>query len=105
MFFDRPTHRYFSLLEALGQAAIATDASGLIVYWNEAAEDLYGFPREEAIGRNVLEGPPAAVSRTQAAEIMQTLANGEVWSGDFLVQARSGETFAASVTDIPLNPD
>src|SRR5215211_2433487 len=43
------------LLDAVGQAVIATDQQGKIVYWNRAAEELYGWSAEEAAGRSVLE--------------------------------------------------
>src|SRR5688572_10785667 len=103
--FDRPTRRYFDLLEALQQAVITTDASGTILHWSPAAETLYGWPMEEVLGRNVLEVTPSDVSRAQAGDIMNTLAAGEVWSGEFLVQRRDGKRFKASVTDVPLRDD
>jgi PAS domain S-box-containing protein len=34
------------LLDSLGQAVIATDLEGSIIYWNRAAEDLYGWSAE-----------------------------------------------------------
>ena len=38
------------LLDAVGQAIIATDPQGKIVYWNRAAEKLYGWSAEEVMG-------------------------------------------------------
>ena len=102
MNFDRTTRQYFHFLEALGQAVIATDVTGTITSWSRAAEALYGWKRDEVIGRNVLEVTPMEMSRAQGAEIMQTLARGELWSGEFQVRTRRGKTFAASVTDVPL---
>ena len=105
MNFDRTTERYFRFLEALGQAVIATDAAGVIVLWNAAAEALYGWRAKEVIGRNVLEITPMDVSRAQAEEIMQALGRGEIWSGEFQVRTRKGKSLIASVTDIPLLDD
>lgn len=99
---DRTTDRYFQLLEALGQAVIVTDPGGAIVVWSHAAEVLYGWSSKEVIGRNVLEVTPTEVSRDRGAEIMQTLARGELWSGEFQVRTRGGKPATASVTDIPL---
>ena len=39
------------LLDAMGDAVIATDLSGTIIYWNRFAETLYGWTREEAVGQ------------------------------------------------------
>ena len=43
------------LLEAVGQAVIATDLSGYITSWNSAAESLYGWSAAEAIGVNIVD--------------------------------------------------
>ena len=99
---DRTTDRYFQLLAALGQAVIVTDPHGVILQWSAAAKALYGWRADEVIGRNVLEVTPMDVSRAQGAEIMQTLARGELWSGEFQVRTRRGKPAMARVTDIPL---
>ena len=36
------------LLNALGEAVIATDAQGRIVVWNDSASRLYGYSEDEA---------------------------------------------------------
>ena len=41
------------LLDAVGQSIIATDLEGKVLYWNRAAEVLYGYSAEEALGRNL----------------------------------------------------
>lgn len=99
---DRTTDRYFQLLEALGQAVIVTDPDGVILLWSDAASSMYGLRAKEATGRNVLEVTPMEMSRAQGAEIMQVLARGELWSGEFQVKTRGGKEATASVTDIPL---
>jgi PAS domain S-box-containing protein len=102
---DRTTERYFQLLEAVGQAVIATDAAGAIILWSRAAEALYGWKAGEVMGRNVLEVTPMELSRSAGAEIMQALGRGELWSGEFQVRTRKGNQFTASVTDVPLMSD
>ena len=47
-----------SLLENAGEAVIATDLQGQIIYWNRAAEDLYGWAAAETLGRDI-SGYPA----------------------------------------------
>ncbi|MCX6641366.1 MAG: PAS domain-containing protein [bacterium] len=43
------------LLDALGEAVIATDPDGRVTYWNQTATDLYGWDETEALGRKFEE--------------------------------------------------
>lgn len=90
------------LLDAVGQAVIATDAAGVVTYMNRAAQALYGWSGEEARGRDVLEVTVPQVARDRAAEIMAQLTRGMSWSGEFLAQERSGRVFPAFVHDTPV---
>ena len=90
------------MLDSIGEAVIATDPAGKIVYVNHHTEVIYGWPRAEMIGKNVLEVIPAGPSSEQAAEIMEKLRQGETWSGEFPVQRRDGTGFEARVVDTPL---
>jgi PAS domain S-box-containing protein len=90
------------LLNVVGQAVIATDLNGTITYWNHFAERLYGWPAEEAVGRNVLDVTPTDASREEGEKIMARLRIGESWSGEFQVRRRDGTTFPAMVTNSPV---
>ena len=92
-------------LAAIGQAVITTDPGGVIVYWNEAAEQLYGWTAQEALGRNVAEVTVAEVGQDVAAEIMAALRDGVPWSGGFPVRRKDGSTFPALVTDAGIYRD
>ena len=98
-----PAAFYEQLLEAIGQAVIVTDTAGTIVLWNAAAERLYGWSRSEALGRNVVELIPPPGDRSQASHILDRLAAGESWSGEFRVRRRDGSEFPALVTDTPVH--
>jgi PAS domain S-box-containing protein len=91
-----------NLLGAVGSAVIATDLNGIVLYWNPAAEKMYGWSSSDALGKNVVEVAPAPQSQEQAGEIMKQLVTGKSWSGDFLVQRRDGSTFPAFVSDSPI---
>ena len=94
-----------ALLNAVEQAVIATDPAGKIIFWNRYAENLYGWPADEAMGRNVVEMVPADDAGEQAREIMSHLSEGRMWSGEFSVRRRDGTTFPALVTDTPIHND
>jgi two-component system, NarL family, sensor histidine kinase UhpB len=90
------------LLAAVGQSVIATDLEGRIIYWNKAAENNYGWKVEEVIGRQIVDVTPSVHSREQSITIMDKLAKGNSWSGEFMVQRKDGSTFPALVTDSPI---
>jgi len=86
-------------LAAIGQAVITTDPLGVVVYWNPAAENLYGWTTGEAIGRNIAELTVPEVGQDIAADIMAALRDGVSWSGGFPVRRKDGTRFTALVTD------
>jgi len=86
-------------LGALGQAVITTDADGVVVGWNPAAEALYGWTAEEAIGHNISTLCVPDVAQEIGADIMEALRAGVPWSGGFPVRRRDGTLFPALVTD------
>ncbi|MEP7287870.1 MAG: PAS domain S-box protein [Chloroflexota bacterium] len=90
------------LLDTVGQAVIATNLQGKVIYWNRFAESLYGWSAEEAMGRNIGELTISSSTLEQATEIMGHLRNGESWTGEFVVQRRDGTPFPALVTDSPI---
>ncbi len=90
------------LLSQIGEAVIATEVDGTIIYANRLAEKLYGWTAAEMVGRHVfdLTAPPA--SHDQAMAIMERLNLGEVWSGELPVQRRDGTLFPAAFRYTPI---
>ncbi len=90
------------LLDTIGQSAIATELDGTVTYWNKAAEIIYGYTCEEAIGFNIMNLTPAPESFEKSAVIMDKLKNGLSWSGEFLVRRKNGTIFPAAITNSPV---
>ena len=88
-------------LDHAAVAVIATNVNGAIGYWNQAAAKLYGWPIDEAIGRNVMEVTPALQSRGKAQSIMRGLQDGIAWEGEITLRRRDGTPFRAYVADLP----
>lgn len=86
-------------LAAIGQAVITTDLDGVVIYWNPAAEELYGWTAAEAVGRNIATLTVPQVAQQVAADIMAALRDGVAWSGGFPVTRKDGTRFPALVTD------
>jgi len=87
------------LLEQVQAAVISTDLQGTVIYWNAYAEKLYGWSREEALGRNIMELTIGPEEAEVAEEIMERLWGGETWAGEFVVRRKDGSAFPAHVTD------
>lgn len=90
------------LLDEIGESVISTDPEGKIIYWNNAAEQLYGWSQSEVLGQNIIDITPSKVSKEQAAEIFSLLVNGESWTGEFEVERKDGTEFCAVVTNSPV---
>ncbi len=91
-----------NLLNTIAQAAIATDLNGIVNYWNKAAENIYGWTSEEAIGKNIMQLTTSQATEKQAIEIMENLKNGNAWSGEFTVQRKDGFDFPVLITNSPI---
>lgn len=86
------------ILGAIGQAVFVTDLDGTILYWNHAAEELYQWTAEEALGelaRNLLE--PVAGAQV-AEEIRDCVLAGGTWRGGLAVRRKDGSNFSALTT-------
>jgi len=90
------------LLDAVGEAVIALDVEGRILYWNRAAEEMYGWSSEEAMGRRLSEMVVPEDLRGRAEEIMAEVREGRTWAGQFEVRRRDGSTFPVEGTDTPV---
>jgi diguanylate cyclase (GGDEF)-like protein/PAS domain S-box-containing protein len=99
------TRFHVRLLDAVGQAVIATDPLGKVIYWNSAAQELYGWSAEEVMGRPIVEVTPSEDLAEQAQEIMGELMAGRSWTGEFTVRRKDGTTFPAMVTDTPVHDE
>jgi len=90
------------LLEAVGEAVVALDADGGVVYWNRAAEDMYGWSADEAMGRLLREMVVPEDLRGRAEEIMSEVRAGSAWTGEFVVRRRDGTLFPVEATNTPV---
>src|SRR6185369_7438703 len=81
------------ILNSIGDAVIASDAEGKVIYMNRAAEDLYGWPLDEARGRHINSINVPQASSDKALAIMDSVRSGHTWSGAFTVHNRAGRSF------------
>jgi PAS domain S-box-containing protein len=93
------------LLDTMKQAVIVANPDRSITLWNAFAEKLYGWTRDEVIGRSIIEVTPAVSHVARAEKIFRSLCAGTNWGGRFTVRSRDGHEFdvfaiaAALMTD------
>jgi PAS domain S-box-containing protein len=91
------------MLDSVGEAVIATSADGAVIYMNRYAESLYGWPKEEAIGQNIVELlMPDGPDRAAAEKHMETLPAADKSGGELLLRRRDGTTFPAVTSATPM---
>jgi two-component system, chemotaxis family, CheB/CheR fusion protein len=61
---------------------------GVILEWNRGCEDLYGYTREEAIGKHKEQLLKTEVPGSSFGEVMNKLRQEGVWSGELLHHAK-----------------
>ncbi|RWB65232.1 PAS domain S-box protein [Mesorhizobium sp.] len=94
--------RLSALVESSDDAIIATDMDGIVTDWNSGAERLYGYGREEMVGRPLmLLIPPDR--QNEEREILARIRNGEHVEHFETVRLRQdGSSIPISLTASPI---
>ncbi len=95
--------RLRALIEASPLAIVEVDAAGLVTFWNQAAEDLYGWTAEEAIGEEISFIPVEREGETD--ELRARLLAGERISGVETLRLRKDGSLVEVVVAAAPVPD
>lgn len=87
-----------NLLDAISQPIISTDTNGIITYWNLAAEKLYGWSKEEMLGRNITVALQGVIQENDP-EVIGRIIAGESLTGEVTIKRRDG-TFLKTILTI-----
>lgn len=90
------------LLEAVGQAVVASDDEGRVIYWNKPAAALFGVDSGEAVGRPVTEVIPG---REHPDRTLERLRRGESWAGELEVQRPDNTRVTVMISDSPIRDE
>jgi PAS domain S-box-containing protein len=91
-----------ALLDAIGEAVLASSPDGTIIYANPAAEHLFGWRMSDLIGQNGLELLPSEEAGSDSQRIHSRLLNKRSYSGDLELTRRDGTSFMAHMTGSPV---
>src|SRR5262245_32623819 len=84
-----------NLLELTHDAIFVRNMNDIVTYWNRGAEVLYGWRREEAIGRSVTDLLQTRFPASQEA-IRKALLNDGRWEGELIHTAKDGSHIVAA---------
>ena len=84
------------LVDDVKEAVVVVDLKGNITHWNAYAEELYGWKRQEVVGRRVTMLAAPSMAKT-GETVLAALLSGSTWVGAFTNKHRDGsevEVFA-----------
>ncbi len=85
------------ILDAVGQSVIALDTDHNVQFWNRGAENIFGWRADEVMGKPLRSRLVAAEAHSHADQILDDLAQGHDWNGEFWLKRKNGELFPALV--------
>ncbi len=98
-----------SIVEKAGDAISVVDLAGKVLYWNEGAEKIYGYMKEEVLGKNLCEFLYPRDEKLKAEEeklmgqLMARMKSGEVIPNvEVKRQTKEGKEIITSMTISPL---
>ncbi|GJR45982.1 PAC motif-containing protein [Tanacetum coccineum] len=104
-FAPKPTteSKYLNIMQSVGHAIHVYDRELKIIFWNRAAENLYGYTVAEVCGKNPTDLLVEAKVAMYSNFVLKRTVDGESWSGSrFPVKNKRGERFVVSGTNTPL---
>ncbi|MGL1890874.1 MAG: PAS domain S-box protein [Spirochaetaceae bacterium] len=79
-----------SLIEQMDTAIITIGFDNKILSWNEHAKSLYGWSKEEVIGKDIIELLGAEESKEETLKSFVDLNRDGHWEGDYLANKKDG---------------
>jgi PAS domain S-box-containing protein len=78
---------------------------GVVLAWNDVAEDLFGWSRDDAVGRQMTDLLVSNADRGAAFDIVHAVERGDPWTGEFPVQRADGDVVRISAHVAPLRDE
>ena len=81
-----------AILENMAEAVVVTDERGLVVQMNPAAEQMWGYAREEVLGKpaSVFSALPEPEATTVMRQVLEALQATGTWRGMFSNRRKDG---------------
>ena len=90
------------MLDHIGQAVIATNLAGRVIYANRAACTVYRWPHGEVIGAHILEVMTPLAMGEHTDEIIGCLERCDPWNGEIIVRRHDTTIFPVTLNSAPV---
>lgn len=90
------------VFEHMSDAVVVTDLDGRIVDWNRAATRIFGYAKEEMLGRSARHLYRLEAPREVEAEVIETMRRLGGWSGELTFVRGDGSEGVCETTVVPL---
>ncbi len=97
--------RFVSAIEQAAEAIVITDATGTINYVNPSFENITGYTRDQAIGRNPRMLKSSVHDAAFYRAMWDKLSRGETWSGRMVNKGKDGSLFTEEAVISPVRDD
>ncbi len=97
--------RLAAIVDSSFDAIIAKDLNSVITNWNRAAERLFGYTAEEAVGRSILMLIPDGLQGEETEIITRVRRGEQVASFETTRQRKDGSFISVSLTISPIRDD
>jgi len=94
-----------SVTEQISEATIVADPDFKITYLNRAAQDLFGYSPEEALGKRLGLFNDRPIPKRKRAKILDIVNSGRVWNGVATKRRKDGSTLLCDCLLSPLYDD
>lgn len=86
---EEPTRRQPELLNLSHDSILVRDISGVILFWNHRSEELYGWKKEEVLGKRVRDILHSEYPESEEA-ILDVVSREDHWDGELWHTCRDG---------------
>ncbi len=87
-----------SIVENSSEAILSRDMDRRIITWNNGAEKMFGYSKEEAIGKSVTELGVMRINDSNKLQIEKAIKNSGVWHEEIEYYHKNGNTIYGEVT-------
>jgi two-component system, cell cycle sensor histidine kinase and response regulator CckA len=102
---EQQLKRLGAAVESAGETIVVTDSAGSIIYVNPTFEEITGYSRQEALGKNPRILKSGKHDSAFYREMWSALLAGQVWRGRFTNRRKDGTFYEETATISPIKDE